>query len=86
MKDGRTIPAVFLSVPTKKDPAPILHDFAVLRLPNPQKQKGLPFYKGSALPDVGTDVFFSGYPLGAPAMLTHKGMISGIEKTGTVVG
>lgn len=85
MEDGTKVSATFLSTPTEQDPSPIIHDFAILRLANPQKGKGLPFHTDPSLPEIGTEVFFSGYPLGTPAMLTHKGVISGIEKTETII-
>lgn len=87
LESGDKIEATFLSIPTKQDPTPIIHDFSILKLKQSQKKKGIgvKFYEQPKLPDVGADVYFSGYPLGAPAMLTHKGMISGIEKTGTII-
>lgn len=87
LETGEKIEATFLSVPTKQDPTPIIHDFAILKLKRPisKKNLGLSFYGNPILPEVGADVYFSGYPLGTPAMLTHKGRISGIDKTQTII-
>ena len=82
INEGETIPASCISVPTEKDPSPLLHDFAILKLSRKPKvsRAGLPIYKEKILPDIGADIIFSGYPLGAPTMLTHKGYISGITE------
>ena len=37
-----------------------------------------------APPEVGTEVFFSGFPLDADAMLTHKGYVSGFTSGGLI--
>ena len=77
---GEKIDAVCVSEPTKDDISPLLHDFAVLKLKKKPKTKGvvLPFFRWDSAPAIGAEVLFSGYPLGAPAMLTHKGMVSGV--------
>jgi S1-C subfamily serine protease len=35
--------------------------------------------------EVGDDIIFSGYPLATPAMVTHKGMISGVGLNGEII-
>jgi S1-C subfamily serine protease len=66
---------------------PITKDFAILKLR--QKPKSLiipnPLLRGKPLPSIGSEVIFSGYPLKAPTMLTHKGMISGITDDKAVI-
>ena len=59
---------------------PVLGDFAILRLRQKPKSEIKPnvLLRGQPLPAVGSEVVFSGYPLDAPTMLTHRGMISGI--------
>jgi len=78
---GEKIDAVCVSNPTKQDISPLLYDFAVLKLKKKPNTKALvlPFFSWPDAPAVGSEVCFSGYPLGAPTMLTHKGMISGVS-------
>lgn len=78
---GESIPAKCISVPTSVDPSPLLRDFAVLRLETKPSRRNatLPFSQDSSRSEVGDEVYFSGFPLGAPVMLTHKGMLSGIS-------
>ncbi|MBN1361944.1 MAG: trypsin-like peptidase domain-containing protein [Sedimentisphaerales bacterium] len=79
IEDGKGILVECISPPTPSDPFPAIFDFAILEL------KGKPIKRITCIrfcPDsasfvVGEDVYFSGFPLGAPAMLTHKGMLSG---------
>jgi len=61
LENGDKIEAAFLSVPTKQDVTPIIHDFAVLKLKQPPTQKGLGlnFYTKPRMPGVGADVYFS---------------------------
>ncbi len=80
LNDGETIDATCVSIPSEQEPSPLSNDFAVLKLARKPKAApvGLPLYKGKQPPGVGSDIIFSGYPLGAPAMITHKGYISGV--------
>lgn len=66
---------------------PILADFAILKLHNRPKSQITPnpLLRGKQLPSVGSQIVFSGYPLGAPTMLTHKGMISGITSDQAII-
>lgn len=66
---------------------PILNDFAILKLKNKPKSHIIsnPLFRGKSLPIIGSDIVFSGYPLDAPTMLTHKGIISGITKDQTLI-
>ena len=77
-----TIPAECISPPKATDISPYRFDFAILRLKTkPTKSYvSVPFCKNSPSLAIGDDVYFSGFPLGAPAMLTHKGMLSGFTK------
>jgi S1-C subfamily serine protease len=66
---------------------PILTDFAILKLKQKPKTPVIanPLFRGQSLPPVGSEIFFSGYPLGAPTMLTHKGIISGITADQAII-
>jgi S1-C subfamily serine protease len=80
---GEVIPADVVSIPTKADSTPLQYDFAFLRLRHKPSRpfKKLSFASDNELNavDLGDDVVFSGFPLAAPGMLTHKGMISGVD-------
>jgi len=86
---GENINANCISTPTQKDPSPLFKDFAVLKLakkPTNLKNYILQFSdKDIKTIKIGTDCYFSGYPLFTPALITHKGMISGIDDTGGVI-
>jgi S1-C subfamily serine protease len=84
---GEKIEATCVSIPTKQNMSPLKYDFAVLKLKKKPRIEGvvLPFFTWGDAPTIGSDVYFSGYPLGAPAMLTHKGMVSGIAANQDVV-
>jgi len=79
---GETIPVECNSVPTVADPRPGIYDFVVLKLKTRPKERYrvLPLCQNAQNLNVGDDVYFSGFPLSAPAMLTHKGMLSGITR------
>ncbi len=84
---GETIEATVVSPPTQTDVAPLQWDFVVLKLKSiPKTQVSiLHCCKDDTSPDVGSDAFFSGYPLNTPVMVTHKAMISGIDPSGNVI-
>ncbi|RZB38327.1 MAG: hypothetical protein SRB2_00075 [Desulfobacteraceae bacterium Eth-SRB2] len=84
---GEKIEATCVSRPTKQDMSPLVHDFAVLKLKKKPRIEGavLPFFTWGDVPSVGSDVYFSGYPLGAPAKLTHKGMVSGLAPNHDII-
>ncbi len=86
--DGQEIAAEVVSLPTDASPEPMLFDFAILRLAKPLVGKLPPvrFYaEGSAL-HVGDPIFFSGYPLDSPLMLTHRGWLAGILAAEGILG
>ena len=66
---------------------PIFQDFAILKLRQKPKSSIIPnlLLRGKPLPPVGSEVVFSGYPLDAPTMLTHKGMVSGITDNKAII-
>ncbi|MGD1046544.1 MAG: serine protease [Bacteroidota bacterium] len=87
LSTGDTVDAKCVSPPTKKDLSPLISDFAVLKLsrkqflnvkPNPIATVDTPLV-------VGSEIYFSGYPLATPAMVTHKGMISGISADSNII-
>jgi len=85
--NGEIIEATCVSQPTKEDISPLVRDFAVLKLKNEPKDKAtiLPFFDWKQTPSIGSEVYFSGYPLGAPTMLTHEGMVSGLAANDNIV-
>jgi|ERR1035441_8207558 S1-C subfamily serine protease len=88
---GEVLDAVVVSVPNQNDitplPPPFGYDFAVLHLTQkPAKPITLlPIVSDANTIEVGDDIIFSGYPLATPAMVTHKGMISGISTNGEII-
>jgi|GEM_PF-1648820 len=85
--DGTTIQARLISIPSETDRSPYDQDFAVLRLVEAPRIhiQSVPFPGQQEIPVVGSDVIFSGYPLDAGAMLTHKGYVSGFRGAGDVI-
>jgi len=79
---GDQISAECTDTPTATEPGPVRCDFAILKLKTKPTQgiSCVPLSQGTINPTEGDDVYFSGFPLGAPAMLTHKGMLSGFTK------
>jgi hypothetical protein len=86
---GENIYANCISPPTQKDPSPLFQDFAVLKLtkkPTNLKNYILQFSdKDIETIKIGSECYFSGYPLSVPALITHKGMISGIDDSGNII-
>jgi len=84
---GEIIDATCVSAPSQAAQEPLQYDFAILKLKS--KPKDVPAIlklNGAASKlDIGTDITFSGYPLATPAMVTHKGMVSGIDQTGSII-
>ena len=66
----------------------MLFDFAILRLARSGATTLPPvrFYQEGAMLHVGDQVIFSGYPLDAPMMLTHRGWLAGILPTDGILG
>jgi S1-C subfamily serine protease len=87
LPSGETIGGTVMLVPTQSDPAPLVHDFAIVKLNRkPSKQ----FSKVDLASDketvkIGDDVAFSGYPLATPGMVTHRGMISGFNDSASLI-
>ncbi len=73
--------------PLPQSLVPISADFAILKLLHKPKSSIIPnpLLRGKPLPSVGSEIVFSGYPLDAPTMLTHKGMISGITDNQSII-
>jgi len=86
---GENINADCITSPTQEDPSPLYQDFAVLKLtkkPTNLKNYILQFSdKDIKTIKIGSDCYFSGYPLFAPALITHKGTISGIDDSGNII-
>ncbi len=81
------IPVKCVSVPTATEPGPGLLDFAVLELKTKSKERYpvLKFCQDTQNLNVGDEVYFSGFPLGTPVLLTHKGMLSGFDTNRVVL-
>lgn len=86
---GEIIDASCISSPSQTDTTPFVHDFAILKLAKkPSNIKNyIPELSDLAIENlkIGSDYYFSGYPLYSPALITHKGMISGIDETGSII-
>jgi S1-C subfamily serine protease len=84
---GEIIEATCVSAPNRFGPEPLQFDFAILKLKT--KPKNAPTIVNlrdpAAKHSVGDSVMFSGYPLATPAMVTHKGMISGEDPSGNII-
>jgi hypothetical protein len=86
-QSGDTIGATVISVPTQSDPDPLGHDFAILKLgekPNSSSTE-ITLSDNNESVGIGDEVVFSGYPLGVPALLTHRGMVSGWTNDKSVI-
>jgi S1-C subfamily serine protease len=87
LPDGERLRATCVTVPSPEDQTPLQYDFAVLRLE--AKPKGRHPRVELADPAerfaVGDDIVFSGFPLATPGLVTHKGMISGFDDTGSII-
>jgi S1-C subfamily serine protease len=81
MPSGEQIVGAVISIPSNQDPSPLEADFAVIKLSKAPSSAYMPLKmaRPDFTPNVGDDVIFSGYPLGVPEMVTHKGMVSGTE-------
>jgi S1-C subfamily serine protease len=81
------IDAKVVSIPTQLSPDPLYRDFAVLELQQEIPQELFSAVLEVVAPpfEVGDDVYFSGYPLATPAMVTHKGMISGFDVKSSII-
>jgi S1-C subfamily serine protease len=87
LPSGEKIDATVFSVPTPGDPTPFSFDFAFMKLKTKPAAKVSVAQLASdkEVFGIGDDVVFSGFPLEAPGMVTHKGMVSGFDPTGSVI-
>lgn len=82
---GEILSANCISAPSQSDPSPLQFDFAILKVASkPKHTQSVLFSKVNEW-KVGSEVYFSGYPLATPAMVTHKGMISGMDQSGSII-
>ena len=84
---GDTVRATCVSIPTKSDPSPLFYDFAVLKLNDKQLLRVEPnsITKIDTPLDIGSEIFFSGYPLATPSMVTHEGIVSGVSPDANII-
>lgn len=87
LSNGAKVGAKVVSIPSDQLPEPLLLDFAVLELDQEIPEKLFSAVLEVVVPsfEVGDDVYFSGYPLATPAMVTHKGMISGFDPKSSII-
>jgi len=81
MPSGETIDGDVVSTPTDQEQEPLYYDFAFVKLRH-KPTKGfakVQLASEAEQPHLGDDVAFSGYPLEAPGMVTHRGMVSGFN-------
>lgn len=87
--EGETINANCISPPNQADLSPLSQDFAILKLI--KKPTNIKNYileisdQGIKNLKIGSNCYFSGHPLFTPALITHKGMISGIDDSGSII-
>lgn len=81
LPSGESIGATLVTIPTQKDPSPLMQDYAILRLKQKPKEaiRVLMLAPSTASPFVGDEIVFSGFPLATPGMVTHRGMVSGYD-------
>ena len=84
---GEMIRGDVVSLPTDQDSAPLQFDFAVIRLDHYPDKRAVKAVLANAdeKPKLGDDVVFSGYPLATPGMVTHRGMVSGMDDAQTLI-
>jgi S1-C subfamily serine protease len=87
LPSGEVIDGTVISVPTQADATPLMQDFAVMKL---KAQPTKPFQTVQLASEkehlrVGDDLIFSGYPLATPGMVTHRGMVSGFDKSESLI-
>ena len=87
LSTGAEISAKVVSIPSQQSTDPLFRDFAVLELQQEIPQEFFAAVLNVVTPvfEVGDDVYFSGYPLATPAMVTHKGMISGFDPKSSII-
>jgi S1-C subfamily serine protease len=87
LPNGDSIDAKCLTSPSQSSQEPLLYDFAIVQLTSaPQtRTEALPIVQRDGQEPVGSDVYFSGFPLATPAMVTHKGMLSGRSSDGKII-
>lgn len=84
---GLKLSAKVVSIPTQQSPEPLFKDFAILELSDelPENLAGAALKIIEPKFEIGDEVFFSGYPLATPAMVSHRGMISGHNARSDVI-
>lgn len=87
--EGETINAQCVSIPVQTDLSPLTKDFAILKLAKTPSNITNYILNFSDIDvknlEIGSDCYFSGYPLSTPGLITHKGMISGTDSSGNII-
>ena len=87
LPSGEAIDGTVISTPTQADASPLMQDFALMKL-NAKPTKSFQTVQLALEKEhlrVGDDLIFSGYPLATPGMVTHRGMVSGFDKFGSLI-
>lgn len=82
---GDTVGLTCISIPNSLTDEPILHDFALLKTSRAIKRKVILPLANNVNCEIGDNIFFSGYPLETPTMVTHFGFVSGITVDSSVI-
>lgn len=84
---GETLAASLVSLPLDLNSEPAQYDFGIIQVESDLKSKpnALVLATDDEAPEVGDDVVFSGYPLGVPGMVSHRGMVSGFAGSGAEI-
>ena len=87
LPSGEIIDATVVSLPTQTHLAPLVMDFALVKLKAPPSQlpTTLALATDKEALKVGDDVLFSGYPLATPGMVTPRGMVSGFDSSESLI-
>ena len=87
LPSGETIDGTVISIPTQTDLTSLEHDFALIKLKaNPTKSfRIVQLASETENFKIGDDLVFSGHPPATPGMVTHRGMVSGFDKSGSLI-
>lgn len=88
LNTGEKVKVRCISIPSQNNPEPLQSDFAILEctnLPSNQSINSLKLAMNDSMLIVGDEIYYSGYPLATPAMLTFRGMISGIGSNNDII-
>jgi S1-C subfamily serine protease len=87
LSTGEELSGKVVSIPSQQSLDPLIRDFAIVELQQdiPNQIFASVLEVVAPVLEVGDEVYFSGYPLATPAMVTHKGMISGFDPKSSII-